>query len=54
MSGRTTPLSVLEKEGIIELSTSSDMVRDRIEQTYLPFLVKLAGEFGINKVEFVE
>ena len=48
------PLSVLEKEGIIELSTSSDMVRDRIEQTYLPFLVKLAGEFGINKVEFVE
>ena len=47
------PLSVVEKDGIIELSTNSDMVRDRIEQTYLPFLVKLAGEFGINKVEFV-
>ena len=37
----------------IELRTSSDMVRDRIEQTYLPFLSKVAREFGINKVEFV-
>ena len=46
------PLSVIEKDGIIELSTNSDMVRDRIEQTYLPFLVKVAGKFGINKVEF--
>lgn len=46
------PLSVVEKDGIIELSTTSDMVRDRIEQTYLPFLVKVAGKFGINKVEF--
>lgn len=46
------PLSVVEKDGIIELSTNSDMVRDRIEQTYLPFLVKVAGKFRINKVEF--
>ena len=46
------PLSVIEKEGIIELSTSSGMVRDRIEQTYLPFLSKVAAKFGIKKVEF--
>ena len=45
------PLSVVEKEGIIELSTSSDMVKDRIEQTYLPFLSKVAAKFGINKME---
>ena len=45
------PLSVVEKEGIIELSVSSDMVRDRIEQTYLPFLSKVATIFGINKME---
>ena len=45
------PLSVVEKEGIIELSTSSDMVRDRIEQIYLPFLSKVAAKFGINKME---
>jgi len=45
------PLSVVEKEGIIELSTSSDMVRDRIEQTYLPFLSKVAAKFGIHKME---
>ena len=45
------PLSVVEKEGIIELSTSSGMVRDRIEQTYLPFLSKVAAKFGINKME---
>lgn len=44
------PLSVVEKEGIIELSTSSDMVRDRIEQNYLPFLGKVAVTFGINKL----
>lgn len=41
------------EKGTIELRTTSGMVRDRIEQTYLPFLVKVAGEFGINKVEFV-
>ena len=40
-------------KGTIELRTSSGMVRDRIVQTYLPFLSKVAGEFGINKVEFV-
>ena len=45
------PLRVVEEEGIIELSTSSDMVRDRIEQTYLPFLSKVAAKFGINKME---
>jgi hypothetical protein len=45
------PLSFVEKEGIIELSTSSDMVRDRIEQTYLPFLSKVAAKFGIHKME---
>lgn len=45
------PLSVVEKEGIIELSTSSDMVRDRIEQTYLPLLSKVAAKFGIHKME---
>ena len=45
------PLRVVEKEGIIELSTSSYMVRDRIEQIYLPFLSKVAAKFGINKME---
>jgi len=40
-------------KGTIELRTSSGMVRDRIGQTYLPFLSKVAREFGINKVEFV-
>ena len=45
------PLRVVEKEGIIELSTSSDMVRDRIEQNYLPFLSKVAPIFGIHKME---
>jgi len=46
-----TPLSVIEKCGIIELSTTSGMVKDRIEQTYLPFLSKVAREFGINRIE---
>lgn len=48
-------LEVTENSKIntIELRTSSDMVRDRIEQTYLPFLSKIAGEFGINNMEFV-
>ena len=45
------PLSVVEKEGIIELSTSSGMVRDRIEQTYSPFLSKVAAKFEINRIE---
>lgn len=40
-------------KGTIELRTSSGMVRDRIGQTYLPFLSKVARELGINKVEFV-
>ena len=44
------PLRVVEKDGIIKLSTSSSMVRDRIEQTYLPFLNKVAGEFGIIEI----
>ena len=44
------PLSVVEKDGILELQTNSDMVRDRIEQTYLPFLSKVAGKFGINEI----
>jgi hypothetical protein len=35
-------------KGTIELRTSSGMVRDRIGQTYLPFLSKVAREFGIN------
>ena len=36
--------------GIIQLRTTSDMVRDRIEQTYLPFLSKVAGKFGIKEI----
>lgn len=36
--------------GIIQLRTTSDMVRDRIEQTYLPFLSKVAGRFGIKEI----
>ncbi len=36
--------------GIIQLRTSSDMVRDRIEQTYLPFLSKVADKFGIKEI----
>ncbi len=39
------------EKGIIELRTSSGMVKDRVEQTYLPFLVKVAAKFGINKME---
>jgi hypothetical protein len=35
----------------IELRTSSGMVRDRIEQIYLPFLSKVAVECGINRIE---
>jgi len=46
-------LSVVEEVDTIELSTSSNMVRDRIEQTYLQFLVKVACEFGINRMEVV-
>jgi hypothetical protein len=38
----------------IELRTSSGMVRDRIEQTYLPFLAKVSSELGVEKVEFVK
>lgn len=38
----------------IELRTSSSMVRDRIEQTYLPFLAKVSSELGVEKVEFVK
>ena len=45
-----SPLYVAEKEDSIELHTTSDMVRDRIEQTYLPFLSKVAVEFGINEI----
>ena len=45
------PLSVVEKDDIIELSTTSDMIRDRIEQTYLSFLSKIAAKFGINVIE---
>ena len=44
------PLSVVEKDGIIELSTSSDMLRDRINQNYMPFLVKAAKSFGIEEL----
>ena len=40
-------------KGTIELRTSSRMVKDRIEQTYLPFLSKVAREFGINKIELL-
>lgn len=42
------------EKGTIELRTSSSMVKDRIEQTYLLFLSKVAREFGINKVEFTK
>jgi hypothetical protein len=41
-------------KGTIELRTSSSMVRDRIEQTYLPFLAKVSSELGVEKVEFVK
>lgn len=46
------PLRVVEKEGVIELSTSSDMARDRIEQNYLPFLSKRleGGELYLKEV----
>ena len=27
------------------------MVKDKIDQIYLPFLSKVAGDLGINKVE---
>ena len=37
----------------IQLRANSDMVRDRVEQSYLSFLNKVAREFGISKVEFV-
>lgn len=48
-------LAVIEDstKGTIELRTNSGMVRDRIEQTYLPFLSKVAREFGINKIELL-
>jgi hypothetical protein len=39
------------EKGIIELRTSSGMVRDRIEQAYLPFLSKVAKGFGIIAIE---
>ena len=35
------------------LKASSDMVKDRIEQTYLPFLSKIGMNFGVNKLEVV-
>lgn len=41
-----------EKQTIC-LKASSDMVKDRIEQTYLPFLSKIGMNFGINKLEIV-
>lgn len=41
------------EKGDIELRTSSSMVRDRIEQTYLPFLSKVAREIGINRIELL-
>jgi len=47
-------LSVVEKANTIQLQTSSDMVKDRIEQTYLQFLSKVASEFGINKMDFTK
>jgi hypothetical protein len=43
-------LSVEQTASTIELQTNSGMVRDRIEQTYLPFLNKVAGEFGIIEI----
>lgn len=47
------PLSVVEKEGIIELSTSSDMVKDRINQNYMPFLIKASKAFGIKELNLL-
>lgn len=38
---------------IIELKTSSDMVRDRIEQTYLPFLSKVCKKNGVIEVRII-
>ena len=46
-------LNVIEEDNTIELRTTSGMVRDRIEQTYLPFFSKVSGEFGINKIELL-
>lgn len=43
-------LSVEQTATTIELSTSSDMVRDRIEQNYMPFLSEVAQSTGINKI----
>lgn len=40
------------ESGTIQLRTSSGMVKDRIEQNYLPFLRKVAARFGVNKVWF--
>jgi len=47
------PLNAVEKDGIIELSTTSGMVRDRIEQNYMPFLSKVAQSTGINKITLI-
>lgn len=46
------PLSVEVNKSTkdIILTTNSGMVRDRIEQTYLPFLSKVAQYSGINKI----
>lgn len=41
-----------EKQTIC-LKASSDMVKDRIEHAYLPFLSKIGMNFGINKLEVV-
>ena len=43
-------LSVEQTAATIELSTSSGMVRDRIEQNYMPFLSEVAQSTGINKI----
>lgn len=43
-------LSIEQTATTIELSTSSDMVRDRIEQNYMPFLSEVAQSTGINKI----
>jgi chromosomal replication initiation ATPase DnaA len=46
-------LSVEQTASTIELKTSSGMVRDRIEQNYMPFLSKVAQSTGINKITLI-
>ena len=46
-------LSVVEEANTICLKTSSEMVRDRIEQTYLPFLSKVCKKNGVIEVTII-